>query len=147
MQEGKVIAYASRQLKPYEQNYPTHDLELAAVIFALKIWRCYLYGTRFEVFTDHQSLKYLFTQRDLNLRRRRWAEYMVDYDFTLQYHPGKANVVADALSRKSHGLMACLALDSWKNSVAIGDYSLEYYKDQYRACAYNVIAVPSTYCK
>ena len=69
---------------------------------------------------------------------------MVDYDFTLQYHPGKANVVADALSRKSHGLMACLALDSWKNSVAIGDYNLEYYEDQYRACAYNVIAVPST---
>ena len=131
-------------MKPHEQNYPTHDLELAAVIFALKIWRCYLYGVRFEVFTDHQSLKYLFTQRDLNLRQRRWAEYMVDYDFTLQYHPGKANVVADALSRKSHGLMACLALDSWKNSVAIGDYNLEYYEDQYRACAYNVIAVPST---
>ena len=131
-------------MKPHEQNYPTHDLELAAVIFALKIWRCYLYGVRFEVFTDHQSLKYLFTQRDLNLRQRRWAEYMVDYDFTLQYHPGKANVVADALSRKSHGLMACLALDSWKSSVAIGDYNLEYYEDQYRACAYNVIAVPST---
>ena len=119
MQEGKVIAYASRQLKPHEQNYPTHDLELAAVIFALKIWRFYLYCIRFEVFTDHQNLKYLFTQRDLNLRQRRWAEYMVDYDFTLQYHPGKANVVADALSRKSHGLMACLALDFWKNSVAI----------------------------
>ena len=69
---------------------------------------------------------------------------MVDYDFTLQYHPGKANVVADNLSRKSHGLMACLALDSWKNSVVIGDYNLEYYEDQYKACAYNVIAIPST---
>ena len=68
---------------------------------------------------------------------------MVDYDFTLQYHPSKANVVADALSRKSHGLMACLALDSWKNSVAIGDYNLEYFEDEYRVCAYNVIAVPS----
>ena len=89
-------------------------------------------------------IKYLFTQRDLNLRQWRWAEYTVDYDFTLQYHPGKANVVADALSRKSHGLMAYLALDSRKNSVAIRDYNLEYYEDQYRACAYNVIAVPST---
>ena len=69
---------------------------------------------------------------------------MVDYDFTLQYHPGKANVVADALSRKIHGLMVCLALDSWKNSVAIGDYNLEYYENQYKACAYNVIAIPST---
>ena len=113
------------------------------MIFALKIWRCYLYGARFEVFTDHQSLKYLFTQKDLNMRQRRWTEFMVDYDFTLQYHPSKANVVADALSRKSHGLMACLALDSWKNSVAIGDYNLEYFEDEYRVCAYNVIAVPS----
>ena len=68
---------------------------------------------------------------------------MVDYDFTLQYHPDKANVVADALSRKSHGLMACLALESYKNSIVNGDYNLEYYEDQYRAFAYNVIAVPS----
>ena len=139
-----MIAYASRQLNPQEQNYPTHDLEQAAMIFALKIWRCYQYGARFEAFTSHQSRKYLFSQRDLNLRQRRWVEYMVDYDFTLQYHPGKANVVADALSRKIHGLMVCLALDSWKNSVAIGDYNLEYYENQYKACAYNVIAVPST---
>ena len=71
MQEGKVIAYASRQLKPHEQNYPTHDLELTAVVFALKIWHCYLYGARFAIFTDHQSLKYLFTQSDLSLRQRR----------------------------------------------------------------------------
>ena len=83
MQEGKVIAYASRQLNPYEHNYLTHDLELVAVIFALKIWHCYLYGARFAIFTDHQSLKYLFTHRDLNLMQRRWVEYMVDYDFTL----------------------------------------------------------------
>ena len=103
-----MIAYASRQLNPQEQNYPTHDLEQAAMIFALKIWRCYQYGARFEAFTSHQSRKYLFSQRDLNLRQRRWAEYMVDYDFTLQYHPGKANVVVDTLSRKSHGLMVCL---------------------------------------
>ena len=70
MQEGKVVAYASRQLRPHEVNYPTHDLELAAVVFALKIWRHYLYGTRFEVFSDHKSLKYLFDQKELNMRKR-----------------------------------------------------------------------------
>ena len=100
MQDGKVVAYASHQLKIHEQNYATHDLELAAVVFALKIWRHYLYGAQFEVFTDHQSLKYIFTQNDLNLRRRRWIEYLKDYDFQILYHLGKANVVADALSRK-----------------------------------------------
>ena len=97
---GKVVAYGSRQLKIHEQNYPTHDLELAVVIFALKIWRHYLFGERFEEFLDHNSLKYLFTQKDFNLRQRRWREFIDDYDFELQYHPGKANVVADALSRK-----------------------------------------------
>lgn len=99
MQEGKVIAYASRQLKKHEQNYPTHDLELAAVIFALKIWRHYLYGESCDIFTDHQSLKYIFTQKELNLRQWRWLELIKDYDLTIQYHPGKANMVADALSR------------------------------------------------
>ena len=101
MQEGRVVAYASRQLRPHEENYPTHDLELAAVVFALKIWRHYLFGAQFEVFTDHKSLKYLFDQKELNMRQRRWIEFLKDYDFTLKYHPGKANVVADALSRKS----------------------------------------------
>ncbi|XP_019430788.1 PREDICTED: uncharacterized protein LOC109338105 [Lupinus angustifolius] len=101
MQQGKVVAYASRQLKTHEQNYPTHDLELAAIVFALKIWRHHLYGVRFEVFSDHKSLKYLFDQKELNMRQRRWIEFLKDYDFDLQYHPGKANVVADALSRKS----------------------------------------------
>ncbi|GJX76625.1 reverse transcriptase [Tanacetum coccineum] len=101
MQHGKVIAYASRQLKPYEVNYPTHDLELAAVVFALKIWRHYLYGESCDIFTDHKSLKYIFTQRELNMRQRRWLELLKDYDTNIQYHPGKANVVADALSRKS----------------------------------------------
>ena len=81
MQEGKVVAYGSRQLKIHKKNYLTHDLEVAAVIFALKIWRHYLYGQRFEVFSDHKSLKYLFTQRDLNLRQRRWMEFIEDYDF------------------------------------------------------------------
>ena len=101
MQNQQVVAYASRQLKPHEENYPTHDLELAAVVFALKIWRHYLYGARFEVFSDHKSLRYLFDQKELNMRQRRWVEFLKDYDFELKYHPGKANVVADALSRKS----------------------------------------------
>lgn len=100
MQEDKVIAYASRQLRKHEENYPTHDLEMAAVVFALRIWRSYLYGETVQVFTDHQSLKYLFTQPDLNLRQRRWMEFIADYDLKIQYHPGKANVVADALSRR-----------------------------------------------
>ena len=100
MQDGKVVAYASRQLKLHEQNYPTHDLELAAVVFALKIWRHYLYGEKCRIFTDHKSLKYLLTQKDLNLRQRQWLELFKDYDCIIDYHPGKANVVADALSRK-----------------------------------------------
>jgi hypothetical protein len=98
MQENNVVAYASRQLKMHEANYPAHDLELAAIIFILKIWRHHLYGTHFELFSDHKSLKYLFDQRDLNMRQRRWMEYLKDFDFDLKYHPGKANVVADAES-------------------------------------------------
>ena len=101
MQEGKVVAYASRQLKPHEKNYPTHDLELAVIVFALKIWRHYLYGEKCFIYTDHKSLKYLSSQWELNLRQRRWMELIKDYDCVIDYHPGKANVVADALSRKS----------------------------------------------
>ncbi|GKD95529.1 putative nucleotidyltransferase, ribonuclease H, partial [Tanacetum coccineum] len=100
----------SRQLKPYEANYPTHDLELAAVVFALKIWRHYLYGETCDIFTDHKSLKYIFTQKELNMRQRRWLELLKDYDTNIQYHPGKANVVADALSRKS-GMLANLQIE------------------------------------
>ena len=101
MQEGKVVAYALRQLKPHEKNYPTHDLELAAIVFALKIWRHYLYGEKCFIYTDHKNLKYLPSQRELNLRQRRWMELIKDYDCMIDYHPGKANVVADALSRKT----------------------------------------------
>ena len=100
MQEKRPFAYASRQLKVHEKNYPTHDLELAAVVFALKTWRHYLYGSQFQVFNDHKILKYLFDQKELNMRQRCWMEYLKDYDFELLYHLGKANVVADALSRK-----------------------------------------------
>jgi ribonuclease HI len=102
MQERQVVSYASRQLRTHELNYPTHDLELAAVIHALKQWKHYLLGRKCEIFTDHKSLKYIFTQPNLNLRQTRWLEKIKDFDLTISYTPGKANVMADALSRKSY---------------------------------------------
>jgi hypothetical protein len=110
MQDGRVVAYASRQLRKREVNYPTLDLELVAVVHDLKIWRQYLMGKRCELYTDHKSLKYIFTQSNLNLRQRRWLELIKDYDLGINYHPGKANVVADALSRRSH--VSQLVVDS-----------------------------------
>jgi hypothetical protein len=101
MQEGKVVAYSSRQLKVHEKIYPTHDLELAVVVHALKTWRHYLYGKKCDIYTDHKSLKYIFTQSELNMRQQRWLELIKDYELEIHYHPGKANVVAYALSRKS----------------------------------------------
>ncbi|GJZ58542.1 putative reverse transcriptase domain-containing protein [Tanacetum coccineum] len=98
--KGKVISYASRQLKPNEENYTTHDLELGAVVFALKIWRHYLYGTKCTMFTDHKSLQHILDQKELNMRQRHWLEFLADYDCEIRYHLGKANVVADALSQK-----------------------------------------------
>ncbi|GKB96824.1 putative reverse transcriptase domain-containing protein [Tanacetum coccineum] len=100
MQREKVIAYASRQLRKNEENYTTHDLELGAVVFALRLWRHYLYGTKCTVFTDHKSLQYILDQNELKMRQRRWIELVSDYDCVIRYHPGKANVVADALSKK-----------------------------------------------
>ena len=124
MQSERVVAYGSRKLKNHEQNYPTHDMELAAIVFALKIWRHYLYGERFKVFSDHKSLNYIFTQWDLNMRQRIWMEYLEVYDFTLHYHPGKANVVADALSRKSRGVLASIAFREWQMIETVGQFRL-----------------------
>ena len=102
MQEGRVIVYALCQLQKHEVNYPTHDLELAAVVHALKIWRHYLLGNLCNIYTDHKSLKYIFTQPELNMRQRRWLELIKDYNLQVHYHLGKANVVADALCPKAH---------------------------------------------
>jgi hypothetical protein len=102
MQDGCVVAYASRQLRKHEVNYMTHDLELGVVVHALKIWRHYLMGKRCDLYTDHKSLKYIFTQLNMNLRQIRCSELIKDYDFGINYNPGKANMVADALSRRSH---------------------------------------------
>ena len=107
--EGRVIAYASRQLRKHEENYPIHDLELAVVIFALKIWRHYLYGEKCQIYTDHKSLQHIQQQKELNMRQRRWIELLKDYDYQILYHPKKANVVADALSRKSMGSLVHVA--------------------------------------
>ena len=124
MQRGRVIAYGSRQLKTHEGNYPVHDLELAAVIYALKLWRHYLYGEDFEIFTDHKSLQYVFSQRELNLRQRRWIEHLKDFKCKISYHPGKANVVADALSRKSSGSLASLRMLEWDIAEQFGQLNL-----------------------
>jgi hypothetical protein len=109
MQDDHVVAYASRQLRKHEAHYLTHYLELAAVVHALKIWRHYLIGKRCELYTDHKSLKYIFTQSNLNLRQRRWLELIKDYDLRINYHP-EANVVGDTFSRKSH--VSQLVVDS-----------------------------------
>ena len=103
-----MIAYASRQLRPHKKNYLTHDLELATMLFALKIWHHYLYGVTCEIFTDHKSLQYLFTQKELNMRYQRWLELIKDYDILIHYHSGKANVVAYTLSQKSTANLAHL---------------------------------------
>jgi hypothetical protein len=102
MQEGWVISYSSRQLRRHEEHYPTHDLDLVVVVMALRTWRHYLLGNVVHMYTDHKNLKYIFTQLDLNMRQRRWLELIKDYELEVQYHPGKANVVIDALSRKTH---------------------------------------------
>ena len=123
MQEGGPVVYASRQLKAHEKNYPTHDLELAVIVFALKSWRHYLYDSQFQVFSDYKSLKYLFDQNELNMRHRRWMKYLKDYDFELLYHPGKANVVANTLSwKKMH--MSCMMIKKLELIEKLRDMNL-----------------------
>ncbi|GKD64564.1 putative reverse transcriptase domain-containing protein, partial [Tanacetum coccineum] len=100
IQRGKVITYASRQFKIHEKNYTTYDLELGAVVFALKTWRHYLYGTKSVIYTDHKSIQHIFNQKELNICQRIWTELFSDYNCKIRYHLGKANVVVDALSRK-----------------------------------------------
>lgn len=109
MQDGRVIAYDSRQLKEYEENYTTHELELAIIILALKLWRHYLYGEKFKIHSDHKSLHYLFVQKDLNMLQRRWLEYINDCGIRKKYFPDKLNVVADAFNRKMTALAAMSA--------------------------------------
>ena len=102
-------------MKSHEKNYPTHDLELADVVVVVKLWRHYLYGVHCEIFIDHRSLQYIFSQRDLNLRQRRWLELLKDYDVTILYHPGKGNVVADALSRMTPSMWSFTALSMMRD--------------------------------
>ena len=117
-------------------------MELAAIVFSLKAWRYYLYDEKFEVFLDHKSLKYIFTQSDLNMRQRRWMEYLEDYDFILHYHPGKANVVADALSWKSQGVLASVASWEWHMIEIVGHFELQY-SDQAQGMLAILVATPS----
>ena len=122
MQHGKVIVYASRQLKPHEKNCPTYDLELASVVFAFKIWRHYLYRIHVDLFTDHKSLQYVFIKKYLNLHQRRWLELLKDYDMSVLYHPGKENVVTDSFSRVSMGSVTHVVDD--KNELVKEVHSL-----------------------
>ena len=117
-------------------------MELATIVFSLKIWRHYLYGEQFEVFSDHKSLKYIFTQRDLNMRQHRWMEYLEDYEFTLYYHPGKENVVADALSRKSQGVLVSIVSREWRMLEVMRQYGL-HCRDQTQGILGILVATPS----
>jgi hypothetical protein len=120
MQNNRVITYASRALRNHEQNYPTHDLELAAVIHTLKIWRHHLMGAKCNIYTDHKSLKYIFTQADLNMRQRRWLELIKDYDLEVHYHPARYVSECDTCQRvkashlKISGTLQPLPIPSWK---------------------------------
>jgi hypothetical protein len=127
MQEGHVIAYSTHQLRLHEEHYPTHDLELAAVVHALRIWWHYLLENVAHIFTDYKSLKYFFTQSDLNMRQRRWLELIKDYDLEIHYHLGKANVVVDALSRKAHcNYLPAVSISGEESSIRITPLRAQY---------------------
>ena len=142
MQSRRVVAYGSRQLKNHEHNYPTHDMELAAVVFTLKIWHHYIYGEQFEVYSDHKILKYIFTQRGLNKRQRICMEFLEDYDFTLHYHSGKENVVVDSLNRKSRGVLASIASREWRMLEYVGQFGLQY-SEQAQGTLGSLVVTPS----
>ena len=143
MQNSRVIAYASRQLKKNETNYPTHDLELAAMVFALKIWRHYLYGEMCQIFTAHKSLKYLLTQKELNLRQRRSLELIKDYELVIEYHPQKANVVVDALSRKSFTTLTHIRVTYMPLLMDMRNLGLNLSYDSYGALLASFVVRPS----
>ncbi|XP_070050821.1 uncharacterized protein [Nicotiana tomentosiformis] len=166
MQHGKVVAYASRQQRKHEKNYPTHDLELAAVNHALKMWRHYLYGIHVDIYTDHKSLQYIFKQKELKLRQRKWLELLKDYDIDILYHPGKVNIVADALSRRSMGSLSYLhpekrgmaheihqlaslevrLLDSGDTGITIQDTATSSLVTEVKECQYeDHVATPAGY--
>ena len=117
-------------------------MDLVAVVFTLNIWRHYLYGKQFEVYSNHKSLKYIFTQRDLNKRQRIWMEFLEDYDLTLHYHPSKANVVADALSRKSRGTVASITFREWRMFETVGQFRLQYH-EKTQGMLESLVATPS----
>ena len=146
MQSGRVVVYGSHQLKNHEKNYPTHDMELAAVVFTLKIWHHYLYGKEFKVYLDHKSLKYIFTQQYLNMRQHRWMEFLEDYDFTLHYHTGKANVVVDALSRKSQRVLPNIASPEWRMLETMRQFGLQN-REQAQGTLGSLVATPSLLSK
>ena len=142
MQSGRVVAYGSHQFKNHELNYPTHEMKLAAVVFALNIWRHYLYGEHFKMYSDHKSLQYILTQRDLNMRQSIWMEFLEDYNFTLHYHPGNANVVVDAFNRKSRGALASIASLEWQMLETVEQFGLQYIK-QAQSTLGSLVATPS----
>ena len=117
-------------------------MELAVIVFALKILHHYLYGEQFEVYSDHKSLKYIFTQRDLNMRQRRWMEFLEDYNFALNYHHGKANVVVNALSRKSQGALASIASREWRILQTMEQFGLQS-NEQAQGTLGSLVATPS----
>ena len=142
MQSGRVVAYGSRQLKNHEKNYLNYDMEFAVVVFTLNIWSHYLYGEEFEFLSNHKSLKYIFMQLDLNMRQHRWMKFFEDYDFTLLYHPDKANVVADTLSRKSRGVRASRVSREWPMLEIVGQFRLQY-DEQAQVTLGSLMATPS----